>query len=737
MIKRDLSTFLLYVFGFFLLWEWIRPLEKLTDTSHMGVFIVFLILALTLSYLKMKWIWQWVVKGCYILVAINRLHYQEGLFHLSWMETFLTNVVHNVGMIVDRDWEDLSNEFRTFLLFILLWLMVYLLHYWLLRKQRIFLFFFLTLIYITVLDTFTPYSAKAAVVRTVIAGFAVMGMLTYNRMMRDGKAGNPASFLRKWIVPLAVMLSISVSVGVIAPKAAPIWPDPVPYIKAIGHKSTDNGRGSLRPKRIGYGENDDHLGGPFIGDHSPVFMYQASGKSYWKVETKDEYTGKGWIPSGATSVTFQEGDLVPVYPIPDPVEADVRVASVFFNYNFNAGSFMIYPAGIQRIQEVAPSVQTLHTFEMDTAKEKITYSTKGILRYSVLYKVPKYKESELEKTTGLPSTINQVFYEKYTQLPKGLPARIKQLTEKITAGKSSWYDKAKAVESYFSTDGYTYDQKNVAVPGKKDDYVDQFLFETKRGYCDNFSSSMVVMLRTIGIPARWVKGFSGGDIYKYSNGNNSESLFQVTNNNAHSWVEVFFPNEGWVPFEPTIGFSNDVVIKYDTPATKTNTRQTAAVPVVKQKQPPNMEDAGEVKSKPKSWDIKELWGKIQFFIQNNWQRVVLIVIALGAAVGILYRIRGKWYPYVLLTFYRFKKRDETIRTAYWQLLVQLERFGLKRKENQTLRNYAQYIDSFFATKEMTRLTSCYEQYLYQRHLPEGSWKEVCELWENLIKRTIA
>src|SRR5690625_5109283 len=68
---------------------------------------------------------------------------------------------------------------------------------------------------------------------------------------------------------------------------------------------------------------------------------------------------------------------------------------------------------------------------------------------------------------------------------------------------------------------------------------------------------MVVMLRTLDIPARWVKGFTGGE--KIANKLEEEELFdiyEVTNANAHSWVEVYFPEIGWVPFEPTHGFSN-------------------------------------------------------------------------------------------------------------------------------------------------------------------------------------
>ena len=87
---------------------------------------------------------------------------------------------------------------------------------------------------------------------------------------------------------------------------------------------------------------------------------------------------------------------------------------------------------------------------------------------------------------------------------------------------------------------------------KDQDYVDQFLFETLTGYCDNFSTSMVTMLRAVDIPARWVKGYTAGN-YVGTVGSDG-AIYEVTNNNAHSWVEVFFPSQGWVPFEPTKGF---------------------------------------------------------------------------------------------------------------------------------------------------------------------------------------
>jgi hypothetical protein len=274
------------------------------------------------------------------------------------------------------------------------------------------------------------------------------------------------------------------------------------------------------------------------------------------------------------------------------------------------------------------------------------------------------------------------------------------------------------------------------VPDINDDYVDQFLFDTKKGYCDNFSSSMAVMLRTLGIPTRWVKGFTGGDFLQYNDEASGEQVYKVTNNNAHSWVEVFFPNQGWVPFEPTKGFTNEININYSSEvAPSTNNQQTSTPPVQK----PQKEELDNPKANDanKFFDVQKIWVDTKLFLQNNWKRIFLNILLIAGLGAILYRIRGKWVPYCLLTVYRFKKKDESMGAAYLALLEQLDRYGLKRKENQTLRNYARYIDSFFSTREMTRLTHFYENYLYHQDLPKGTWEESRELWENLIKKTIA
>ena len=195
--------------------------------------------------------------------------------------------------------------------------------------------------------------------------------------------------------------------------------------------------------------------------------------------------------------------------------------------------------------------------------EKI-YSFEGskptaLADYSVTYEIPKYRVEALQSTENVSdSGLGMKFISRYTQLPESLPQRVKDLALEITMGEKTWYDKAKAIEKYFKGSQFSYSTKNVMVPDGDVDYVDQFLFDSLRGYCDNFSTSMVVLLRSLDIPARWVKGYTEGESRGYKDGDSNIRLFDVTNNNAHSWVEAYFPQVGWVSFEPTPGFTNDV-----------------------------------------------------------------------------------------------------------------------------------------------------------------------------------
>ncbi|MFH1560533.1 MAG: transglutaminase domain-containing protein [Chloroflexota bacterium] len=132
--------------------------------------------------------------------------------------------------------------------------------------------------------------------------------------------------------------------------------------------------------------------------------------------------------------------------------------------------------------------------------------------------------------------------ERYLQIPNTLPSRVSVLASNIVIDASNPYDKAVAIETYLRTLGYTVASQSIPHDA---DTVDYFLFESREGYSDYFASAMVMMLRTQGIPARLVLGFGPGE------GDPDKWGFLVRDKDGHSWPEVYFPDVGWVPFEPT------------------------------------------------------------------------------------------------------------------------------------------------------------------------------------------
>lgn len=130
----------------------------------------------------------------------------------------------------------------------------------------------------------------------------------------------------------------------------------------------------------------------------------------------------------------------------------------------------------------------------------------------------------------------------YLRLPPRLDPRIRELAEKLTASAGNDYDRAVEIQMYLRDNfGYTLERQKI----NPSDPIGSFLFDTRKGYCEYFASAMAVMLRTIGIPARLVNGFQTGSYNRYGKD------FVVRARDAHSWVEVYFPRYGWMPFDPT------------------------------------------------------------------------------------------------------------------------------------------------------------------------------------------
>ncbi len=133
----------------------------------------------------------------------------------------------------------------------------------------------------------------------------------------------------------------------------------------------------------------------------------------------------------------------------------------------------------------------------------------------------------------------------YLQLPSDFPTSIKQLAEEITKDKETAYDKTFAITQYLRNN-IDY-QEQIPNPPKNQDPIEWFLFDLKQGFCNYYASAEVLMLRSIGIPARMVFGYAQGEE------DLDDITYTVRRKQSHAWPEVYFNGIGWVEFEPTAG----------------------------------------------------------------------------------------------------------------------------------------------------------------------------------------
>ena len=260
---------------------------------------------------------------------------------------------------------------------------------------------------------------------------------------------------------------------------------------------------------------------------------------YWRSVTYDTYVGAGWFTSSAPPQKIQANTpLIPgLLQGYKTLHLDVKLVEpegkLFWSgVLFSANVPFTVNWRVRPQSSLFGDQATLLQADLFAAVSNTTaYKAES---YVPLVTVKKLREA----STNYPEEIQK----RYLQLPDLTP-RVRQLAEALTKNESNPYDKAKAIESYLR-ETYPYDL-NIPAPPEDQDVADYFLFDLRRGYCDYYATAMVVLARASGIPARFVSGYSSGG-YDAAN-----AQYVVRELNAHSWVEIYFPEIGWVEFEPT------------------------------------------------------------------------------------------------------------------------------------------------------------------------------------------
>lgn len=248
---------------------------------------------------------------------------------------------------------------------------------------------------------------------------------------------------------------------------------------------------------------------------------------YWLGTTYDEYSGHGWYSSGFR----QQG-----YPAETPIESEMPSASrrVHQNVQVDNGSGIVYAAGVLERIDSDSIVAWRQPDDMFAAQANSN-------SFQVDSYVPVADANAL-RTAGqdYPPWIGS----QYLRLPADLPPRVTAFARDLTATAPTPYDRARAIEDYLHTIPYSLD---VPLPPAGHDVTDYFLFDLRRGYCDYYATAMAVLARAAGLPARIAVGYAAGEYDAQTH------TYRVVEANAHSWAQVYFPNYGWIDFEPTTG----------------------------------------------------------------------------------------------------------------------------------------------------------------------------------------
>jgi transglutaminase-like putative cysteine protease len=253
---------------------------------------------------------------------------------------------------------------------------------------------------------------------------------------------------------------------------------------------------------------------------------------YWRMQTYDQYTGSGWR-SSATTTVFYNAETVIFPEIPASQQTIVQTITPVQGLGgvlFATGQIQSANQPYEASWRLAPGAFT----QADLF---------GALIRDGVYKATSYlPQVTAAQLRVAPTTYPPEIGSRYLQLPETLPIRVRQLALELTTEQPTPYDKAIAIEQFLRTIPYSLE---IAAPPNGRDSVDYFLFDLQTGFCDYYASAMTVLARAAGLPARPVMGYASGS-FDLINGR-----YMVRELDAHTWVEIYFPEIGWVEFEPT------------------------------------------------------------------------------------------------------------------------------------------------------------------------------------------
>jgi len=282
-----------------------------------------------------------------------------------------------------------------------------------------------------------------------------------------------------------------------------------------------------------------------LTDDAPVrdlFEVQTSNPQYWRLLTLDEFDGQDWRssdPDGTAGQTVSVPTALPQAPgfnfpgdTPPAQNFTFRILTDFDNAH-------ALPMAQTPVEITAGDLGDVR-WDPTRGQAFMDGGLEAGLEYGISSRVIVPTAAQLDQVQDLTA----LQYGRWTELPADLDPRIEEIANDWTRGEDSDYDKVLAIQRHFHTDGFRYDA-DVDVAEDADALL-TFLTQTKAGFCQQYATTMAVLVRELGLPARIAIGYQAGTAQ-------DDGTYIVQSKNAHAWVEVFFEGYGWLQFEPTPG----------------------------------------------------------------------------------------------------------------------------------------------------------------------------------------
>ncbi len=452
----------------------------------------------------------------------------------------------------------------------------------------------------------------------------------------------------------------------------------------------------------------------------PVLYYTSTGSTpshYLEGFTYDYFDGHTW--------TSRAGDKITSYT----ANATLPLEVVGSNFTQATTSVtMVDPPGGDYPYIFAPDFPASFSVPTTLYGDGVTtaWTQQNPLHAGEQYRVISYIPTvtpDVLATTPLPhvsssmwanDTFYSLFGKYYLQTPGDLSPLVMHTLNSWTQGAANTYDAMQMLVTHFTdTSKFTYSIANAPVPANVD--AVSWLLQTRRGYCTYYATAMTIMARLLGVPARVVNGFNEGHFDVKS------QRWEVDGNNAHSWVQVYFPSQGWVNFDPTPGFSLGTNNPQPTPVTGASPTPVKPLPTAAGTHPrPGTHPTPAAGSS--GGNAPGANGRTGGMLFVDFSLVILLVALLALAVaGYRYRLRKLYAGMPIIS------------SVYWRVSHLASLSGSAPRASQTPYEYTRMLCQRYprAQSALWRITHLFvrERWGASQHLPrEAEVKDMEQLW---------